>query len=373
MPNEGCDAMSETRPTGQDSPGEGPSRTGDPSAGIESRTGDPSPGIESRTSDPSPGIESRADWLARDFEAHRPHLRAVALRMLGSPADADDAVQEAWLRLSRSDTSDVANLGGWLTTVVARVSLDMLRSRASRREDSWDAELAELVAGSRDPRAAAGGANSPGTGDPAHEAELADSVGLALLVVLETLAPAERLAFVLHDLFGLPFEEIADIVDRSPAATRQLASRARRRVRSADIDLTEEVVTAPAEPAPPSPDRIRQRAVVSAFLAASRGGDFTRLLELLDPDVVMRADAAAVAMGSPVELRGSAAVAEMFRGRAQGARLAAFDDQVGAIWTLRGVPKAAFAFRVAQGRVVGIDLLADEAWLGEIGIEYLRD
>jgi RNA polymerase sigma-70 factor (ECF subfamily) len=292
--------------------------------------------------------------------------------MLGSPADADDAVQEAWLRLSRSDTSDVANLGGWLTTVVARVSLDMLRSRTARREDSWDAELAELVAESRDPRLSTV-AGASGTADPAAEAELADSVGLALLVVLETLAPAERLAFVLHDLFGLPFEEIADIVDRSPAATRQLASRARRRVRSADIDLEGEVIAAPTEPDPPSPDRIRQREVVSAFLAASRGGDFSRLLELLDPDVVMRADAAAVAMGSPAELRGSAAVAEMFRGRAQGARLAAFGDQLGAVWTLRGVPKAAFAFRVADGRVVGIDLLADEAWLGEVRIDYLRD
>ncbi|GAB3064630.1 sigma-70 family RNA polymerase sigma factor [Intrasporangium mesophilum] len=315
---------------------------------------------------------AQADWLAHDFQAHRPHLHAVAFRMLGSPADADDAVQEAWLRLSRSDTSDVANLGGWLTTVVARVSLDMLRSRTSRREDAWDTELAELVAESRDPRLAPAAGTGSGTGDPADEAELADSVGLALLVVLETLSPAERLAFVLHDLFGLPFEEIADIVDRSPAATRQLASRARRRVQSADVDLGDEVVTPPAEPEPPSPDRLRQREVVGAFLAASRGGDFTRLLELLDPDVVMRADAAAVAMGSPGELRGSAAVAEMFRGRAQGARLATFDDHVGAVWTLQGVPKAAFAFQVADGRVVGIDLLADEAWLGKIRIDYLR-
>ena len=310
------------------------------------------------------------DWLARDFEAHRPHLRAVALRMLGSPADAEDAVQEAWIRLSRSDTSDVGNIGGWLTTVVARVSLDMLRSRGARREDAWDVELAELVAESRDARLTA---SAPAAPDPAVEAELADSVGLALLVVLETLTPAERLAFVLHDLFGLPFEEIADIVDRSPAATRQLASRARRRVRSAEVDLADEVVRAPAEPAAPEPDRVRQREVVSAFLAASRGGDLTRLLELLDPGVVVRSDAAAVAMGSPAEVVGPQAVAEMFEGRARGARLAAFGDRIGAVWALHGVPKVAFAFTVAQGRVARIDLLADEAWLTGIEIDYLRD
>jgi RNA polymerase sigma-70 factor (ECF subfamily) len=312
----------------------------------------------------------RDDWLARDFEAHRAHLRAVALRMLGSPTDADDAVQEAWIRLNRSDRSEVANLGGWLTTVVARVSLDMLRSRAARREDAWDAELAELVAESRDPRLSGTARQAP---DPAEEAELADSVGLALLVVLETLAPAERLAFVLHDLFGLPFEEIADIIDRSPAATRQLASRARRRVRSAEVDLSDEVVTPPAEPAVPSPDRARQREVVSAFLAASRGGDFTRLLELLDPDVVVRSDAAAVAMGSPAQVLGPAAVAEMFNGRARGARLAVVGDRIGAVWALHGIPKVAFAFTVKDGRVAGIELLADEAWLQDVEIDYLHD
>ena len=310
------------------------------------------------------------DWLARDFEAHRPHLRAVALRMLGSPADAEDAVQEAWVRLSRADTSDVSNLGGWLTTVVARVSLDMLRSRSSRREDTWDSELAELVAESRDSRLVGTAARAP---DPAEEAELADSVGLALLVVLETLAPAERLAFVLHDLFGLPFEEIADIVDRSPAATRQLASRARRRVRSADVDLADEVMAAPVEPTEPVADRVRQREVVRAFLAASRGGDFRRLLELLDPDVVVRSDAAAVAMGSPAQVRGPDAVAQMFRGRAQGARLATFGNRIGAMWTVHGVPKVAFAFTVTDGRVVGIDLVADPAWLGQVEVDYLHD
>jgi len=305
----------------------------------------------------SPADARPNDWLERDFEAHRAHLRAVAVRMLGSPSDADDAVQEAWIRLRRSDTSDVANLGGWLTTVVARVCLDTLRSRSSRREDPWDVELAELVAESGTVGAAPSGT---GTGDPAAEAELADSVGLALLVVLETLAPAERLAFVLHDLFGLPFEEIADIVDRSPAATRQLASRARRRVRSADVDIDEERVDT------------RQRDVVAAFLAASRGGDLTRLLELLDPDVVVRSDAAAVAMGSPPEVRGADAVAEMFRGRARGARLARFGGRLGAVWSVRGTPKVGFAFTVADGRVTGIELLADEGWLADTDIDYLH-
>src|SRR5829696_8665929 len=202
--------------------------------------------------------------LAEQFEADRAHLRAVGYRMLGSLSEADDAVQEAWLRLSRSDTSEVANLGGWLTTVVARISLDMLRSRTSRREDSWDAGLAELVSGGGTSgaggvvRAAPTSPTQPAP-DPASEAELADSIGLALLVVLDTLAPAERLAFVLHDLFGMPFEQIADILDRSPAATRQLASRARRRVRDADTDAA-------------APGHARQRKVVAAFLAAARGG-----------------------------------------------------------------------------------------------------
>src|SRR5690349_19246301 len=219
------------------------------------------------------GTPADQEWLARAFEGDRGHLRAVAYRMLGSLSDADDAVQEAWLRLSRSDTSDVANLGGWLTTVVGRISLDMLRSRASRREDGWDAGLAELTASDRAERPTAR------TPDPAHEAELADSVGVALLVVLDTLGPAERLAFVLHDLFGMPFEQIADIIDRSPAATRQLASRARRRVRAADADVEAERAGAGE-----GPEGRRQRAVVTAFLHAARGGDLSTLLELLDPD-----------------------------------------------------------------------------------------
>src|SRR5216117_2380320 len=214
------------------------------------------------------------DWLAAAFEEHRDHLRAVAYRLLGSMADAEDAVQDTWLRLTGADTSEVENLGGWLTTVVARVSLNMLRSRRRRREepvgDSWP-DAAE-VAARNGPR---GARTAGGPADPEDEAVLADSVGLALLVVLDTLTPAERLAFVLHDMFGMPFEEIAPIVDRSPAAARQLASRARRRVRGAPD---------------PDPDLARQRAVVDAFLAASRAGDFDALVAILDPDVVLRVD-----------------------------------------------------------------------------------
>ncbi|GAA2471965.1 sigma-70 family RNA polymerase sigma factor [Terrabacter carboxydivorans] len=298
----------------------------------------------------------REQWLARDFEPQRPRLRAVAYRVLGSAADADDAVQEAWLRLSRSDTSEVSNLAGWLTTVVGRISLDMLRSRGSRREDSWDAGLADLV-GTGGARVETGptGNHAP---DPASEAELADSIGLALLVVLDTLAPAERLAFVLHDLFGMPFEQIADIVDRSPAATRQLASRARRRVRSADAAET-------------SPARTRQREVVGAFLAAARGGDFAALLEMLDPDVVLTADEAATAMGAPAQLRGPDAVAQRFNGGARSARLAAFDGGVGAVWTLHGQPQVAFRFTVEGDVVTGIEMVADRARLGEMEIYYL--
>ncbi len=221
------------------------------------------------------------DGLADRFEASRNHLRAVAYRMLGSMSEADDAVQEAWLRVSRSGTSGVENLGGWLTTVVARVCLDLLRSRKSRREEPLGVHLQDPIA------------------NPEHEALLADSVGLALLVVLETLAPAERLAFVLHDMFAVPFDEIAPIVGRSPAAARQLASRARRRVQgAATVSDT---------------DRARQREVVDAFLAASRGGDFAALLAVLDPDVVLRADRAAVEMGSAKEVRGAAAVADTDR------------------------------------------------------------
>jgi RNA polymerase sigma-70 factor (ECF subfamily) len=277
------------------------------------------------------------DWLAQRFEDNRGHLQAVAYRMLGSASEAEDAVQEAWLRLSRADTSEVANLGGWLTTVVARVSLDMLRSRRSRREQPLEA-------------VATGSAGA----DPEHEAVLADSVGAALLVVLETLSPAERLAFVLHDLFAVPFEEIAPIVDRSPAATRQLASRARRRVQGA--------------PAPDA-DLARRRQVIAAFLAASRSGDFEALLALLDPDVVFRADAAGVRSGAAAELVGAAAVAATFAGRARAAQPALVDGSPGVVWVHDGQPRVVFDFTIADGRVVAIDLLADPDRLGELDLE----
>jgi RNA polymerase sigma-70 factor (ECF subfamily) len=308
------------------------------------------------------------DWVARDFETHRARLRAVAYRVLGSTSDADDAVQEAWLRLGRTDANEVDNLGGWLTTVVSRISLDMLRSRASRREDPWDSELSELLAESRDVRLRdeRPGPEPGASPDPAEEAELADSVGVALLLVLDSLTPAERLAFVLHDLFGLPFEEIAGIVDRSPAATRQLASRARRRVRSAQVQR--------------DADRSRQRRVVEAFLAASRAGDFAALLELLDPDVVMRADSAAAAMGAAASVQGPSAVAGMFNGGARAARLAilGLDDdggigEVGAVWTLRGEPMVAFAFTVVGDRVTRIELIADPEWLATTEFTYLHE
>ena len=227
-------------------------------------------------------------FLAENFEANRGHLRAVAYRMLGSTAEVDDAVQETWLRLSRTNTSAVENLGGWLTTVIARVCLDMLRARKSRREEPMGPHVPEPTA------------------DDTHgrDAEMADSVGAALLVVLETLAPAERLAFVLHDMFAVPFEEIAPIVGRTPAAARQLASRARRRVQGAP---------------PPDADISRQRKIVDAFLAASRNSDFEGLLAVLDPEIVFRADRAAQRLGSLAEIRGAAAVAETFKGRAQAA------------------------------------------------------
>src|SRR5712691_1167021 len=252
------------------------------------------------------------DWLAEQFEAERPHLRAVAYRMLGSLSEADDAVQESWLHLSRSNTSGVENLGGWLTTVVARVCLDMLRSRNSRREEPLGAHVPDLIV------------SREGGIDPEHEALLADSVGLALLVVLDTLNPAERLAFVLHDLFAVPFDEIAPIVGRSPTAARQLASRARRRVQGASTV--------------PDTDRARQREVVDAFLAASRGGDFAALLALLDPDVVLRADRTAGDMGASSEVRGAAAVADTFSKRALGAQWALVNGAAGLVWAPAGQP-----------------------------------
>ena len=293
------------------------------------------------------------DWLAERFEEDRGHLRAVAFRMLGSVAEAEDAVQEAWLRLSRADTSEVRNLSGWLTTVVGRVCLDMLRSRASRREEPLDARVPEQV----------------DRLDPEYQALQADSVGLALLVVLDTLAPAERLAFVLHDLFGVPFEEIAVIVSRSPAAARQLASRARRRVRGSAHEG--------------EADQARQREVVEAFLAASRGGDFQALLAVLDPDVVLRADEIAVALsaaakgqGAPPlasEVRGAAAVADAFVGRAQGAQPALLDGVVGAVWAPGGEPRVVLDFIVAAGRIVSIEVVADVEYVRQVRPEFLAD
>jgi len=274
------------------------------------------------------------EWLAERFEANRPHLRAVAYRMLGSLSEADDALQESWLRLSRSRTDEVQNLGGWLTTVVGRVCLDMLRSRKSRREEP----LAPFGAEPPNPDQVAGT-------DPEQEVMMADSVGLALLVVLETLAPAERLAFVLHDLFSLPFEQIAPIIGRSPAAARQLASRARRRVKGAA--------------AVPDADLARRRQVVDAFLAASRGGDFGALLALLDPEVVFRADAAAVKTGASPLLRGAQAVAGTFAGRARAAQPAMIDGAPGLLWSVGGRPKVAFGFTIVDGKIAGIELVAD--------------
>jgi RNA polymerase sigma factor (sigma-70 family) len=287
------------------------------------------------------------EWLATQFEANRAHLRGLAYRMLGSLSDADDAVQEAWLHLRRSDTQGVENLGGWLTTVVARVCLDMLRWRKSRREESVGAHVPDRIAG-----------HEAGN-DPEREAVLADSIGLALLVVLETLAPAERVAFVLHDMFAVPFEEIAPIVGRSPTAARQLASRARRRVQGAatvpDADLT------------------HQREVVDAFLTAARGGDFDALLAVLDPDVVVRADASAVRAGASGEVRGAAAVAETFSGRARVARPALVNGAVGLVWAPRGRPRVAFRFTIMRGRIVGIDLVADPDRLRELDLAILND
>jgi RNA polymerase sigma factor (sigma-70 family) len=288
------------------------------------------------------------EWLAEQFEAHRVRLKAVAYRMLGSTSEAEDAVQEAWLRLSRSDAAAIENLPGWLTTVVGRVSLDMLRSRASRREEPIGGRMPEPIVDREDGQ------------HPEHEALLADSVGLALLVVLETLGPAERLAFVLHDMFGVPFEEIAPIVGRTPAAARQLASRARRRVQG----------EAPA----PDPDRARQREVVDAFLAAAREGDFDGLLAVLDPDVVFRVDQGALPGGSRV-VRGAPDVAKQVvtfgRGFAGLARPVLVNGAAGAVVMPKGRVSAVAGFIVAGGRIVEVDILADPRRLRELDLTFL--
>jgi RNA polymerase sigma-70 factor (ECF subfamily) len=286
---------------------------------------------------------SSDDLLAERFERCRPRLRAVAYRMLGSRTEADDAVQEAWLRLTRTDHGELDNLDAWLTTVVGRICLDMLRSRDHRREEPIDDRPSE-------PAASGDGA------DPEQEALLADSVGLALLVVLDTLTPAERLAFVLHDMFAISFDEIAPIVGRSPAATRQLASRARRRVQGAA--------------ATPDVDVARQREIVDAFLAASRGGEFDTLLTLLDPDVVLRADAVLARHEGTSALRGSRAVAAYFSGRAQTAAPAVIDGAAGAVVrTPAGKIWLALSFSIANGRIIAIEAVADPDQLRELEIQ----
>src|SRR3954452_1853201 len=292
------------------------------------------------------------DCLAEQFEANRSHLRAVAYRMLGSLSEADDAVQESWFRLSRSGTSGVENLGGWLPPFGARVCLDMLRSRKSRHEESLEARISDPIA-----------RRESGT-DPEDEALLADSVGLALLVVLETLAPAERLAFVLHDVFAVPFEEIAPIVERTPTATRQLASRARRRVHG--VDMREGATTGS------NTDRTRQREVVDAFLAAARGGDFDALLAVLDPEVVLRSDRPALPSGALRETRGASAVARRAMvGGARAAQPALVNGAVGVVVAPRGRLLMVLDFALRNGKIVAIDAIADPERLRQLDLAVL--
>jgi RNA polymerase sigma-70 factor (ECF subfamily) len=289
-------------------------------------------------------------WLAERFEQQRPRLRAVAYRMLGSLSEADDAVQEAWLRLSRSDADEIDNLDAWLTTVVARLSLNMLRSRRTRREEPWGPRMPEPIV-------------DPADGvDPEHEALLADSVGLAMLVVLETLTPPERLAFVLHDMFGIPFEEIAPIVDRSPAAARQLASRARRRVRGRSPEA--------------EPDVERQREVIEAFAAAAREGDFDALVAVLDPDVVLRADGVAgVPVEGLIEVRGAETVASRalsFRRMDLDQRPALINGAAGVVTLQDGKPFSIAAVTVRDGRIVELDFVSDPEILARLDLTVLE-
>ncbi len=289
------------------------------------------------------------EWLAERFEAERPRLQAVAYRILGSASEADDAVQEAWLRLSRADADALENLGGWLTTVVARVCLDMLRARRSRREEPLTGED-EL---------------RPDASDPEHEALLAESVGSALVVVLQHLAPAERVAFVLHDMFGVSFDEIARIVGRSPVAARQLASRARRRVQGAADDHH-------------AADLARHQAIVEAFFRASRDGDLPALLALLDPDAVVRSDEVVVRMAAARgvvhgirEVRGAKAVAEKLAGLARAAQLALLDGVPGAVWAPKGRPVVVFAFTIRDGKITSIELAANPERLRQLNVQIL--
>ena len=290
------------------------------------------------------------EWLAEQFEAHRAHLRSVAYRMLGSVSEADDAVQESWLRLSRSDANDIENLGGWLTTVVARVSLNMLRSRDTRREEPMNVHVPDPIVSREE------------VSGPEDEAIVADSVGLALLVVLETLTPAERLAFVLHDMFGVPFDEISTMVGRSPEAARQLASRARRRVRGA----------APV----PDTDLSRQREVVDAFFAAAHGGDFDALVAVLDPDVVLRSDGGAARPDDSVVVRGAgnvAARALTFARLSPFVRPALVNGAAGVVVAPPGRVFSVLAFTVRDGKIVEIDGLSDPERLRDIDLTVLDD
>jgi RNA polymerase sigma factor (sigma-70 family) len=292
---------------------------------------------------------TESDPIVRAFEEQRPHLRAVAYRMLGSTSESDDAVQEAWLRLNRSQAAEIENLGGWLTTVVARICLNMLRSRNSRRELPLD-----------DLRMPDPIVDPIGGTDPEHEALLADSVGIAMLMVLETLGPAERLAFVLHDMFGVPFDEIAPIVDRSPDAARQLASRGRRRLQAAD----------PV----PEPDLDEQREVVEAFIRASREGDFDRLVAVLHPDVVLRADFGPDRGSS--EVRGAEAVigqARSFANAGLTGHVVRVNGAIGTVALRDGEPFSVGAVRVREGRIVEIDFLADPARLAALDLSWLGD
>jgi RNA polymerase sigma-70 factor (ECF subfamily) len=290
------------------------------------------------------------EWMAERFEEHRTRLRAVAYRMLGSVSEADDAVQDAWLRVSRADTTNVVNLGGWLTTVVARVCLNQLRSRAQRREEPLDLRVPDPII-----------SHENGV-DPEHEALLANSVGLALLVVLETLTPAERLAFVLHDMFAVPFEEIAPMIERSPAAARQLASRARRRVQG----------QAPA----PDADLTRQREVVDAFFAASRDGDFDALVAVLDPEIVLRSDGGLARPSLTLEIRGAQAVAQqalLSRRLSPFVRRALINGAAGVVVAANGRALFVMAFTVSGGKIVAIDVLADPERLHQLDLAALDD
>lgn len=298
------------------------------------------------------------EFLTQQFEENRGHLRAVAYRMLGSASEADDAVQEAWVRLSRSDTGAIENLGGWLTTVVARVCLDALRSRASRREDALETHEPAAATAHR--------ITHQGPSDPEKEALLADSVGIALLIVLDKLNPAERIAFVLHDMFDVSFDEIASIVGRSPAAARQLASRARRRVQGAGTSSQPDLHA----------DLKPQRQVVDAFLTALRAGDFEGLMRVLDPQVVVHVDAAAARVEAPQQIRGAekwAKGAITYAHLAASLQLALVDGSVGLMFAPGGKPARVLKFTIANGRIVTADIIADPARLGELQIVALDE